>query len=90
MKDFLEEHGKGILWIVIVIIVIGILIFNLEEVKSGTENLISNLSQSENIEEHNGIDKGMKAKGQFSIGIIESDTPYLEMKYGGIEYKWNL
>ena len=36
------------------------------------------------------IDKGMKAKGQFSIGITESDTPYLEMKYGGIEYKWNL
>ena len=36
------------------------------------------------------IDKGMKAKGQFSIGIAESDTPYLEMKYGGIEYKWNL
>ena len=36
------------------------------------------------------IDKGMKAKGQFSIGITESDTPYLELKYGGIESKWNL
>lgn len=82
MKDFLEEHGKGILWIVIVIIVIGILIFNLEEVKSGTENLISNLSQSENIEEHNGIDKGMKAE-MLPTGFIkinsESETDVFEI-----------
>ena len=36
------------------------------------------------------IDKGMKAKGQISIGIKDSDTPYLEMKLSGIDYKWNL
>ena len=32
--------------------------------------------------------KGMKAKGTAYIGI-NNDTPYLEMHFGGVTYKWN-
>lgn len=82
MKDFLEEHGKGILWIIIVIIVIGISVFNSKEAKRNTGKLISDLSQSENIEEYNGIDKGMKAE-MMPTGFIkiktESETDVFEI-----------